>query len=75
MIKALKISIEIFGENSFDAGRSHYNISGIYFSLNNNRDAYEHMNKTVNIWQNILSSNHSNLIDARRYLEVIKHKL
>lgn len=66
--RALQIRISVYGENNFDVGGSHLNLSTVYLRLNNKNKSYYHIKRTVEIWEVILPSTYSYLVEAKKRL-------
>ena len=62
--KALDIRYKVLKEDDYYIGLSHANLTGFYNLLEKFNDAYFHVCKVVDIWQECLDKNHPDLLKA-----------
>jgi len=66
---SLDIRIDTHMENDFEVGSSHYNLYAVYFEIQNEKNAYFHIKRTVDIWENIFDVRNFYLVEAKRRLD------
>ena len=62
-LKALKIRLNLFGENHSDVAASFNNLAILYNNMGNLPNAEEFYLKSLKIKQNLFGENHSNVAD------------
>ena len=73
--KALEIRLAVFGENHYNVAQSYADIAYILFVQGNYQDSLGYLEKSYNILNDLLPSDHPQLLQTKKNIELVKSKI